>query len=500
MKLSTKTMNIVLLSLAITGASYCTFKRLYQSNSQSTPPLKKLKQGDTNSDDLIHQLIDSSSDAPIIPVAVIGSGPAGISAAMYTARAKMNTVVFTGHELGGELSQVKAIENLPGKQRMSGAEAMKDLYDQASHFGAIMLDEAIKSVDFSTWPFVLTTEDDRVFKALSIIIATGGVAKKLDMPGVEEYWGHGVGLCTICDAPFNKDQEVIVVGGDDTAAERALQLAAYAHKVTMLTKKSALDACETMQEYLGKNKNITILFNTELTAIRGNGESITHIECSNLAKNDPSFEIPAHAVYFSIGYKPSSAIFKKWLDTDDKGYIVLQGRSQKTSIPGIFAAGIIEDKEYGKAAVAQGNGVKAAIDAIRFLENKGLNAAAMQDLEKKFLNLNAEHHEEIPLVKNQEELDTYIQSTTHPLVVEFFSPQCPRCMHLAPVIKTLQAQMKDKLSFIKVDVTNAPELAQKFSIRGLPVFIIFNKGQELQRCKKITTREELRNCLHSWIV
>jgi thioredoxin reductase (NADPH) len=321
----------------------------------------------------------------IVPVLVIGSGPAGLSAALYTSRADFNTIVISGDQLGGTLMDVKYIENWPGRKKTTGAQAIEELQDQAESFGTKIIVDAIKTVDFSSWPYKVFTENDLTLNALSVIIATGGTPKKLDIPGVEKYWGNGVGLCSICEAPFNKGKDVAVIGGGDTAAERALQLAAYANKVYMIVKKPTMDANATVQGYLHDNKNIEIKTDTELKEILGDGINVAGMTIFD-HKTNSAQQIPISAVYFAIGYSPNSQHFKDYISIDKDGFIKTNGYNQIATKQGIFAAGNVacSDKDYGKAGVALGSGVKAGMDAIKFLESIGLTPEAEKELEKQF--------------------------------------------------------------------------------------------------------------------
>lgn len=320
----------------------------------------------------------------IIPVAIIGGGPAGLSAGVYASRAKMRTILFAGSEPGGELTGVKLIENWPGRSSSTGSEVIESLTKQAEHFGAQLVEETINKVDFNEWPFVLTTDAGNTIYALAVIIATGGIARRLPLPGVEKYWGKGVGSCTICEAPFYKNKDVAVVGGGDTSGERALQLAAYAKNVYLIVRESTLQACGTVQDYLKKATNIQIMLNTRLEEIKGDNEAVSSMIIKESSGNKK--EIPIKGLYFAIGYIPNSALFKSFLKLDSDNFIKVECTTQKTSIPGIFAAGNVasSDKEYGKAGIAIGSGVKAGMDAISFLEKIGFTQEKAEKMAPQF--------------------------------------------------------------------------------------------------------------------
>ncbi len=215
----------------------------------------------------------------IIPVAIIGSGPSGLSAALYTSRAHLHTVVFQGPQAGGQLMSTSEVENWPGIGKKHGPEIMKAVSDQAQHFGAVLLNDTIKKVNFSVWPFELITSEDTTVYALSVIICTGASPERLkDVPGEVEHWGKGVTGCAICDAAFFKDKDVVVVGGGDSAAEQALQLTAYARHITVLVRGDKMRASAAMQDRLKKFDYLKVRYNTSITQIEGDGERVTGIQ------------------------------------------------------------------------------------------------------------------------------------------------------------------------------------------------------------------------------
>jgi len=426
----------------------------------------------------------------VLPVAIIGSGPAGLSAALYTARAKIPTYVFTGPAPRGTLNQVQSIENWPGKRKMSGSTAMEELEAQIRKFQTHMLYKTIKKVNFKKWPFELEANDGTTFNALAVIIATGGATKKLPIPGADKYWGKGVGSCTICDAPFNKGQNVIVVGGGDTAAQRALQIAAYAKNVTMIVKNDKLTACPTYQEYLSKAPNISIKPSTAIEKIDGNNKTVTGATIKDLKTNQTT-NLPVKAVYFSAGYKPVSDLFASYIDTNKKGYIIVEGRTQKTSIPGVFAAGNVVDPLYRKTAVAIGQGVCAGMDAISFLESLGFTSQQLAKLSSQFYTPTDNAYGSLPTITTNSQLEQVILTAEVPVVIVFFSPQCPYCVHLMPTTESLAHTLKTKARFYKIDAGNQPELIEKYGIDAIPSIIIFNNGVEAKRILNIQDKADL---------
>lgn len=431
----------------------------------------------------------------IVPVLILGSGPAGLSAALYTARAKLKTVVLSGQNPGGQLADVKYIENWPARTKTSGMDIMDDLKSQAQSFGAHVLYDAAKKIDLSTWPFTVTTENDLVLKALSLIYTTGGIPKKLEVPGVETYWGRGVGICTICDAAFHQDQTVAVVGGGDTGAERALQLSMYAKKVYVIVREPTLEAAAVVQDYLNSAKNITIVYNTEVTAIHGNEKSITDAALRNRNTQEET-TIPVQGVYFAIGYHPNSDLVKDVIKTDKDGYIIVECGTQHTNVPGFFAAGIVAvpDKAYGKSGVASGSGIKAGMDAINFLEDKGFNPKIAQQLEKQFFVPSCKNSESLPSVTSLDELKAFYKKPHTKLLIYVHSSSCPHCRTMTPLVQDLADEYNNELTVVTIDHDKANELIKKLNIRRVP-YLIFLKDGKVVWYGSTTTKQDLANII-----
>lgn len=325
----------------------------------------------------------------IVPVAIIGGGPAGLSAAIFTSRAHFNTVIFAGDMLGGQLTQAAYVENWPGLPKMEGNDLINLVEKQAKLFGAQIVSHSVDKVDFGHWPFILTLDDGTQVNALTVIVATGGSQRKLQVPGLDEYWSKGIKVCTICDAPFDQDKDVAIIGAGDSAADKALQVSAFAKKVFILVRDSKMSAAAVVQSYLDSIKNIERRYNIQVTKFVGDGTNLTGIEMEDLQTKEKS-TLPVQSVYMALGFDPNSNVFKNWLDITNQGYIKIQPGTQKTSQEGVFAAGNIEDSVYQKAGCAAGNGVRAGIDAIEFLQNIGLTSQIFQTLEGKLYHIESE--------------------------------------------------------------------------------------------------------------
>ena len=299
---------------------------------------------------------------------IIGSGPAGYTAAIYAARANMNPVLYQGIQPGGQLTTTTDVENFPGyPDGVSGPEMMVELQRQAERFGTDIRNGWITKVDFSN-KLKLWVNDEHELECNSVIISTGASAKYLGLDSEKKYLesGGGVSACAVCDGFFYKNQEVVIVGGGDSACEEAHYLSKLCSKVTMLVRRDEFRASKIMQERVMKTENIEILFNTSTEEVKGDGQLVTSILTKNNLTGELN-EIPATGFFVAIGHKPNTDIFKGQLDMDDAGYLITEGKSTKTNLPGVFASGDVQDKEYRQAVTAAGTGCMAALDAERDL-------------------------------------------------------------------------------------------------------------------------------------
>ena len=302
---------------------------------------------------------------------IIGSGPAGYTAAIYAARANMKPVLYQGIQPGGQLTTTTDVENFPGyPEGVSGPEMMIQLQKQAERFGTDIRNGWITKVDFSD-DLKLWVNDEKILVCDTIIISTGASAKYLGLESEKKYLetGGGVSACAVCDGFFYKNQEVVIVGGGDSACEEAHYLSKLCSKVTMLVRKDNFRASKIMQERVMKTKNIEILFNTSTVEVKGDGQLVSSI----LVKNNISGkleEIPATGFFVAIGHKPNTDIFSPFIEMDETGYIINKPGSTKTNIEGVFVSGDAADHTYRQAITAAGTGCMAALDAERYLASK----------------------------------------------------------------------------------------------------------------------------------
>ena len=305
-----------------------------------------------------------------IQLLIIGSGPAGYTAAIYACRANIKTVVYEGIQPGGQLTTTTEVENFPGyPQGVSGQQMMDDFKAQAERFGAEIRFGIVTKVDFSQRPFKVQVDDEKWLEADAVIIATGATARYLGLESEEKFRGQGVSACATCDGFFYRGKDVAVVGGGDTACEEATYLASLCRKVYMIVRRNVFRASKAMQERVFNTPNIEVLWEHQTKEIIGNDMGVTG---AILRRNDgQEVTIDIDGFFLAIGHHPNSDVFKDWIDTNEEGYIITDGKSTRTSRPGIFAAGDVQDPTYRQAINAAASGCRAAMDAEKFLaENK----------------------------------------------------------------------------------------------------------------------------------
>jgi len=298
---------------------------------------------------------------------IMGSGPAGLTAAIYAARANLSPVVYEGIAPGGQLTTTGDVENFPGyPDGVSGIDMMNDLRRQAERFGADIRFGVVTSVDFGARPFRLTVDDNKVLEAESVIIATGATAKYLGLPSEQRFRGSGVSACATCDGFFYKGQDVAVVGGGDTACEDATYLASICHKVYMIVRKDYLRASKAMQAKVAKTSNIEILFEHVVAEVTGDDSGVNGLVV--LDKAGEKLKVNVTGLFVAVGHTPNTALLRDWLELDEQGYICTDpAGSMRTNVEGVFAAGDVRDPHYRQAVVAAGSGCMAALECERWL-------------------------------------------------------------------------------------------------------------------------------------
>lgn len=438
----------------------------------------------------------------VVDILIIGSGPAGLLAAIYGGRAHHDTWVLEGNEPGGLLTKTSLVENWPGEVSIMGQDIINNLKIQAERHGAQFLADSAIRIDFSSYPYVVYTEEGKVLHALSIIIATGATPKKLDIPGEEQFWGKGVTNCAICDAPCFEGLDVIVIGGGDAAVEEALQLAPYAASITIMVRGNAMRAAPSMKARLQGYSNIKVRYNVSLAEIEGDKRGVTHMAVKETTTSVVTKE-PISGVFLAIGQIPNTHIFKDQIKLLATGHIALVDvlhRTQKTSVPGVFVAGDVADIRYRQASVAAGDGARASIDADEFLRSIGFNEDTGHLLEDRRLVVYDDMR--MQYIQTLASMNDYTAQMKNSGLVclDFYTESCPSCLHMLPVVGYIAQQYADKVKFFKIDIEQSSDVAAHFGVKNVPTLLLLNNSQVVFQSNKPMTRSELRNALNAVLV
>ena len=371
--------------------------------------------------------------------------------------------------------------------------------NKVKSLGVISVADTVTAIDTHSWPYSLSLESGDTVHALSVIIATGADPKKLGVPGEKEFWGYGVTSCATCDAPFRKGQDVVVVGGGDSAVEEAIQLAPYAKKVTILVRKDSMRAAPRMQERLKSYSNITIEYNVEIKEILGEEvitssgfiKEITGVHVvNNRTKSDYIMDVKG--VFLAIGHNPNTHFVRDSLDCDANGYLKLLPSTQQTSIPGIFAAGDVADHNYRQAITAAGFGCMALLEAVEFLSTIGCSSDYINSMESR-LYLPPQHGESLVReVTSLSDLQELIQQNSGKnVIVDFYAQTCPSCLQMLPLYDRVSTELQDTAVLVKVDVDKALDIVEEFHIVKVPCLMSFVGGHPQKQVYTTMGRRDL---------
>lgn len=443
---------------------------------------------------------------------IIGSGPAGYTAAIYAGRANLKPVVFEGYQSGGvpggQLMTTTEVENFPGfPEGITGPELMDRMKAQAVRWGAELYTEDVTFVDLSQRPFTVRSED-REIKTHTIVIATGATAKRLHLPSEEKYWNLGISACAICDGatPIFKNVELAVVGGGDTAAEEGVYLTKYGSHVHMLVRSSSMRASKAMQDRVLNNPRITVHWNTEPVDVYGNGK-LEGIRVRNTETGTES-NLAVNGLFYAIGHTPNTGLFQGQLELDHIGYIKPKHGSVETSVEGVYAVGDVQDHEFRQAITAAGSGCMGAMLAERWLSANGLTQEFHQT--ESSLETPAPVAETPRVRETSENFD--IKLTRHEgayalrklfhdsdrlIVVKYASPSCGPCHSLKPILSKVVDEFDGKIHYVEIDIEEDPEIAENAGVVGTPTIQYFKDKALVTELKGVKPKSQYRELIAS---
>ncbi|NJL09615.1 MAG: thioredoxin-disulfide reductase [Calothrix sp. SM1_7_51] len=441
---------------------------------------------------------------------IIGSGPAGYTAAIYAGRANLKPLVFEGFQAGGlpggQLMTTTEVENFPGfPQGITGPDLMDNMKAQAERWGAQLYTEDVVEVDFSQRPFTVRSTEREV-KAHSIVIATGATAKRLGLPSEHQFWSRGISACAICDGatPIFHGAELAVIGAGDSALEEAVYLTKYGSKVNLLVRSDTMRASKAMQDRALENPKIQIHWNTEAVDVFGSGP-MEGIHIRNNKTGEQS-ELRVKGLFYAIGHNPNTQLFKGKLELDEVGYIVTKHGSVETSIEGVFAAGDVQDHEFRQAITAAGTGCMAAMLAERWLSANSL----IQEFHQQVRTPDNELEHQQPKAATPGEFN--ITSTRHEggfalrklfhesdrlIVVKYVSPGCGPCRTLKPILSKVVDEYDGKIHFVEIDIDRDRDIAENAGISGTPTIQFFKDKELVKEVKGVKQKTEYRQMIDS---
>lgn len=426
-----------------------------------------------------------------VPVAILGGGVGALTSAIYLGRAGISATVVEGSNPGGLIAQSHAVQNWPGEIEINGAALAAKIRDQAKANGARFESGEVVQVDLSRRPFLITVQSLsssglKIIEADSVIIAMGTQPNFLGIPGEREFWGKGVTNCAVCDGALFRDQVVGVVGGGDAAVLEAEYLSQIAREVHVFVRKGSFKGVEEKRlQALLAASNVHVHFNTTVEEILGSGEGVSGVSIRSAAVQK---QVPLQGIFLAIGSKPNSALFQGVLELEEGGYIALK-KDQETSVQGVYAIGDIVDPVYKQAVSAAGDGAKAAIQAQKFLADRGAIVRAQSSALKA-----AAVAGEVIEITHIEQFRQELASANVPVVVDFYATWCGPCRRISPLIDQTAAEMQGRVKFLKVNVDLVGPLTSEYNIRSMPTVLLFDaQGALLER--KVGS-EQISRLLH----
>jgi thioredoxin reductase (NADPH) len=437
---------------------------------------------------------------------IIGSGPAGFTAAIYAARANLKPVVFEGFQAGGlpggQLMTTTEVENFPGfPEGITGPKLMDRMKAQAERWGAELYTEDVLEVDFSQRPFTVRS-DEREFKAHSIIIATGATARRLGLPSEKQFWSRGISACAICDGatPIFRGEELTVIGGGDSAAEEAVYLTKYGSKVNLIVRGDKMRASKAMQDRVLSNPKIQVHWYTETIDVFGENW-MTGVQVRDRQTGEER-QIPSKGLFYAIGHTPNTSLFRGQIELDEVGYVVTQADSVKTSVEGVFAAGDVQDHEYRQAITAAGTGCMAALLAERWLSGNNLIQEFHQQAETTTQTVTPTEQKksaEFDLAATRHYGGYALRKLFHDsdrlLVVKYVSPGCGPCHTLKPILNKVVDEFDGKIHFVEIDIDEDKDIAENAGVTGTPTVQFFKDKELIQELKGVKQKSQYRQLI-----
>ncbi len=420
------------------------------------------------------------AEEPVYPVVIMGGGIGGLTSALYLGRAELQPIVLEGKTPGGLLTQSHSVQNWPGVMEIKGQVLVEQMREQVLANGAIIYPEEVIGVDFSKQPFTIQTQSTdgkkkiRTLKAQTCIIAMGTQPNYLGIPGEKTYWGNGVTNCAVCDGNLYQGKKVGVVGGGDAAVLEALYLSNIANDVTVFVRKDTLRAGEKkrIQNLLSKS-NIKIMFDTQVTEIKGDKKSVRSVTLSTKGKQ---VEYPLDGLFLAIGSKPNSQLFQNQIKLDANGYILVRDGGL-TSVKGVYAVGDIVDPVFKQAVTASGDAAKAALEVQQYISDQGILVIKANDKQEAIVN-----HEAIIEIQSIEQFEAELKKSETPVIVDFYATWCAPCSKVTPILEETAARLNGKVKFLKVNVDKIYDLSKTYEIRSMPtVLLMDSKGEIMNR-------------------
>nr|GEV01062.1 NADPH-dependent thioredoxin reductase 3 [Tanacetum cinerariifolium] len=451
----------------------------------------------------------TSSGQGVENLVIIGSGPAGYTAAIYAARANLKPVVFEGYQVGGvpggQLMTTTEVENFPGfPDGITGPDLMDRMRRQAERWGAELYQEDVEFIDVNSRPFTIKSTDREV-KSHSIIVATGATAKRLKLPREEEFWSRGISACAICDgaSPLFKGQILAVVGGGDTATEEAIYLTKYARHVHLLVRRDQMRASKAMQDRVHDNPNITVHYNTETLDVVSNTKG--QMSGIKIKRHDTGEEsvLEAKGLFYGIGHTPNSQLLEGQVDLDSAGYILVEDGSAKTSVDGVFAAGDVQDHEWRQAITAAGSGCIAALSVERYLVSSNLliefHQPHTEEVKKELTPRDVQEGFDITLTKHkgQYALRKLYHESPRLICVLYTSPTCGPCRTLKPILGKVIDEYDHNVHYVEIDIEEDPEVAEAANIMGTPCVQFFKNKEMIRNISGVKMKKEYREFIEA---